>query len=162
MNDLVTIENGKLMVDSKVIADAFSKIHRDVLRSIKDLECSEEFRVRNFAQSYYKSEQGKTLPCVSMTKDGFCFLAMSFTGSKAGAWKEAFIDAFNQMETTLSAQSRSAMQSFNDALTIFENDKALASAHGKALARWKSVRKQHISAVTVAHEKAQIVLNFAL
>jgi len=32
-----------------------------------------------------------------MTKDGFAFLAMGFTGKKAAAFKEAYINAFNQM-----------------------------------------------------------------
>jgi hypothetical protein len=33
-----------------------------------------------------------------MTKDGFVFLAMGFTGPEAGAFKEAYIVEFNRME----------------------------------------------------------------
>ncbi len=160
MNDLVSIENGKLRVDSKVIADAFGKIHRNVLRDIESLDCSEEFRVLNFEQSSYRTIQGKTLPCIAMTKDGFAFLCMGFTGKEAAKWKEAFIKAFNKMEAVLRESSVSAMQSFNDALAIFEKDKDLASLHGKALAHWKVVRKEHIEAVTEAHSRAQLLLNF--
>ena len=161
MNDLVNIENGRLRVDSKIIADAFGKIHRNVLRDIDGLDCSEKFRVLNFEQSSYQSAQGKTLPCISMTKDGFCFLAMGFTGEKAAAWKEAFIDAFNQMETAVAAQRKGVMQSLSEAIALLESDKAIASESAKVLSRWKKIRKQHIEAVTTAHAKAQLVLNFS-
>ena len=36
-----------------------------------------------------------------MTRDGFTFLAMGFTGARAAAWKEKYIAAFNAMEETL-------------------------------------------------------------
>lgn len=162
MKELVNVENGRLRVDSKVVADAFGKVHRNVLRDIESLDCSEKFRALNFEQSSYRSAQGKTLPCVTMTKDGFCFLAMGFTGAKAAVWKEAFIDAFNQMEQAVAEQRKGVMQSLAEAIAMLESDKAIASESAKILSRWKSVRKQHIEAVTSAHEKAQLVLNFSL
>ncbi len=36
-----------------------------------------------------------------MTKDGFVFLVMGFTGKKAAAFKEAYIAEFNRMEAEL-------------------------------------------------------------
>ena len=36
-----------------------------------------------------------------MTKDGFTFLAMGFTGKEAAKWKEAYINAFNAMADKL-------------------------------------------------------------
>ena len=38
-----------------------------------------------------------------LTRDGFTFLAMGFTGEKAQAFKWAYIDAFNRMEEALRA-----------------------------------------------------------
>jgi anti-repressor protein len=38
---------------------------------------------------------------VKMTKDGFSFLVMGYTGLKAGEFKENFINAFNQYEGLL-------------------------------------------------------------
>lgn len=160
MEDLVKIDSGKTTVNSKVIADTFKKVHRGVLRDIRELKCSEKFREHNFVLSSYTSLQGKELPCYEMTRDGFCFLAMGFTGEKADHWKEAFIEAFNSMESLLQQQSKSVMQSFADAIARMESDQALASLHGKALSQWKKVRKQHIEAVTEAHAKAQLVLKF--
>lgn len=37
----------------------------------------------------------------TMTKDGFVFLIMGFTGKKAAAFKEAYIAEFNRMEAEL-------------------------------------------------------------
>lgn len=160
MNDLVSIENGQIRVDSKVVADAFGKVHRNVLRDISNLECSDEFRALNFEQSSYRSEQGKILPCVTMTRDGFCFLAMGFTGKRAGQWKESFLGAFNAMEAALLEQQKGVMASLSEAIAMMEKDKDIASASARALAKWKRVRKQHIDTVTEAHQRAQLVLNF--
>ncbi len=160
MTELLRVENGEIGVTSKVIADSFGKVHRDVLRAIDDLDCSESFRARNFAHSSYTSAQGKNLPCMLMTKDGFCFLAMGFTGAKAATWKEAFIDAFNQMSEAATSKKRGVMDHYGEVLAIMESDKDKASIHGKALAEWRKARKQHIEDVSIAHSKAQILLNF--
>ena len=39
------------LVDSRYVARCFEKRHDDVLKSIRNLDCSEEFRLRNFAES---------------------------------------------------------------------------------------------------------------
>ena len=160
MANLVTVENGKISVDSKTVADTFGKVHRNVMRDIENLECSDSFRALNFEQSSYVSLQGKTLPCVTMTKNGFYFLAMGFTGGKAAEWKEAFIEAFEKMEKSLNESGKSAMDALGEAVALMESDKDKASFHGKALSRWRSIRKGHVEAITAAHAKAQLVLNF--
>lgn len=38
-----------------IVAEKFEKRHSDVLRDIDRLECSSEFRQRNFALSYYQA-----------------------------------------------------------------------------------------------------------
>lgn len=70
-------------VNSVMVAKMFEKRHDDVLRSIRNLDCSEEFRLRNFAESSYRNEQGKKQPCFNMTRDGFVFLAMGYRGKKS-------------------------------------------------------------------------------
>jgi len=101
---LITTTNGQPMTTSLVIADKFGKQHRDVLRAIRKLECSRDFGLRNFAPSSYLNEQGKEQPCFNITRDGFAFLAMGFTGKEAAQWKEKFISAFNAMELALRQQ----------------------------------------------------------
>lgn len=85
-------------VDSRFVAQSFDKRHDDVLKSIRNLDCSDEFRLRNFAESSYKNEQGKRQPCYAMTKDGFTFLVMGYRGKKAARFKEMYIRRFNEME----------------------------------------------------------------
>ena len=96
--ELVRHIDGEVWTTSTAIAEKFGKRHNDVLRSIRNLECSADFRLRNFAQSSYVNEQGKTQPCFNVTRDGFSFLAMGFTRRDAAKWKEKFIEAFNAME----------------------------------------------------------------
>ena len=82
---LVQVKNGALVTDSLMVAEVFEKEHKNVLRDIENLECSQEFRRLNFKPSNYMNSQGKNISCVEMTRDGFTFLAMGFTGSRAAA-----------------------------------------------------------------------------
>lgn len=105
MNALVTIESGKPATTSVRMAKKFNKNHRDVLRAVKNLECSAAFRLRNFAQSTWVNAQGKDQPMVIMSRDGFSFLAMGFTGKEAAGFKEDYIAEFNAMEEKLKLQA---------------------------------------------------------
>lgn len=96
-----TSKSGKDVTTSLIVADVFGKEHKNVLRDIKELTCSREFRERNFALSSYKNLQGKEMPMYEITKDGFSFLAMGFTGEKAGEFKEKFIVEFNKRDSLL-------------------------------------------------------------
>lgn len=91
----------KLTTTSRKIAEVFEKRHADVLRDIENMNCSEEFRQRNFALSSYKTEQNKNQKEYVVTKDGFVMLAMGYTGLKAMEFKEKYINAFNTMEEEL-------------------------------------------------------------
>lgn len=154
--DLVINKTGKPLTTSKVISDSFGKIHRDVMRSIKNLECSDEFRARNFAQSSYVSPQNKTLDCFEITRDGFAFLCMGFTGEKAASWKEKYIAAFNAMEISLS--------------TIDDRMSSLSVEHGKikeAGTKWSEMgrtinkaKKENESLSLELVEEVQMKLGF--
>lgn len=102
-NPSVAIVNGKITTTSNQVAKHFGKQHTHVLRAIKNLECSPEFTASNFGLSEYADSTGRTLPAYTMTRDGFSFLCMGFTGKEAAKWKEAYINAFNAMEAELSA-----------------------------------------------------------
>lgn len=95
---VVQIINDQITTTSTDLAKRFGKRHADVLRRVERLECSAEFSERNFALAEYKDEQDKTRPMYRITRDGFVFLAMGFTGAKAAQFKEAYINAFNQLE----------------------------------------------------------------
>ena len=100
-NPIVTLQDGEALADSRDVAAFFSKNHKDVLRAIRDLHCSADFRERNFAPFKIKDLAGESTSHVLMTKDGFVFMAMGFTGEKAGAFKERYIAQFNAMESEL-------------------------------------------------------------
>lgn len=85
-------------VDSRFVAKFFEKRHDNVIADIRNLDCSDEFRLLNFQESSYKNEQGKKQPCYCMTRDGFTFLAMGYRGKKAAHFKELYIKRFNEME----------------------------------------------------------------
>lgn len=90
------------VVTSLDVAETFSKRHGDVLRDIENLNCSTDFRERNFAFSKYSVENNnKTYPMYYMTRDGFSILVMGYTGEKAMQFKEAYIKQFNAMEKAL-------------------------------------------------------------
>ena len=101
MNELVVLQNDIPMVSSQLVAEKFNKVHRDLMRAILNLECSNTFKVRNFAQCSFTNKMNRVFDGYMMTKDGFAFLCMGLTGKKAGAWKEKYIAAFNAMEKDL-------------------------------------------------------------
>ena len=86
-------------VDSLFVAQAFEKRHDNVLKDIRELECSDNFRLLNFEESSYCNAQGKKQPAYYMTRDGFVFLAMGYRGKKAAEFKELYIRRFNEMES---------------------------------------------------------------
>ncbi|EJZ2678737.1 Rha family transcriptional regulator [Escherichia coli] len=105
----IAIVDGQAVTSSLAVANFFSKRHDDVLKKIRMLECSASFTARNFSVSDYTDCTGRKLPCYQITRDGFAFLAMGFTGKRAARFKEAYINAFNLMEKSLSGADASDM-----------------------------------------------------
>lgn len=101
-NQQLVHQNGdRLFVTSLDISNRFGKQHKHVMEAIRDLDCSEEFRRSNFRPSSYNNSQNKAQPMYEITRDGFTFLCMGFTGQQAALWKERYIAAFNKMEQAL-------------------------------------------------------------
>jgi Rha family phage regulatory protein len=101
LNQLVFVEKNQAVTDSLTVAEVFSKEHARVMRDIRELGCSEEFRVGNFAESTYLNSQNKEMPMYYMNQKGFTLLAMGYTGKEAMKFKEAYINEFERMETEL-------------------------------------------------------------
>ena len=90
---LVFIGKGRRLVTTSVIvANEFERQHKDVLRAIKNLDCSEEFGRRSFTPTSYTDQWNRRQEMIQMNRDGFMFLAMGFNGKKAARLKEVFID----------------------------------------------------------------------
>ncbi|EJP3659474.1 ash family protein [Salmonella enterica] len=105
----VTIENGRAVTTSMAVALYFKKMHKHVLEKIDNLDCSPEFTSANFSADVQIVRIGngakRESKSYKITKDGFVFLVMGFTGKKAAAFKEAYIAEFNRMEATLHSQA---------------------------------------------------------
>ena len=95
------LTDGQPMATSLQVAEHFGKRHNDVLRAVRNLGCSEDFSLRNFAQSTYLNDRKQSQPMYYISRDGFAMLGMGFTGKEAIQWKEAYIAAFNAMEARL-------------------------------------------------------------
>ena len=88
------------------------------MQSIRELDCSPEFHQHNFVQMLRTTQLGNNAtrqdPYYFITRDGFVFLVMGFTGKTAAKFKEAYIRAFNVMEEKLRHMQQPA-QTFADA-----------------------------------------------
>ncbi|EBI4650821.1 transcriptional regulator [Salmonella enterica subsp. enterica] len=101
----VTVENGRAVTTSVAVAEYFGKRHDNVIQKIKLLDCSSEFNALNFKDVTYTDAKGEKRPAYQITKNGFVFLVMGFTGKKAAAFKEAYIAEFDRMENELRPSS---------------------------------------------------------
>ena len=137
--NLVTIQNDRVITTSLKVAEYFGRNHSDVLRSIRNLDCSLEFNARNFALVKYKDAKGEERPMYHITRDGFTYLAMGFTGKIAAQFKETYIKAFNSMEEILRTSS------FSKYANVLLSD-AIGNLNRKLCEGVKKGRKEHGSA----------------
>lgn len=105
IDDAVFIQDQQVKTTSLKVAEIFAKQHKNVIQKIESLDCSPEFTSANFSAHVQTIEIGNGATRESkyyeMTKDGFMFLVMGFTGAAAAKIKEAYINTFNQMAAML-------------------------------------------------------------
>ncbi len=108
MNNLINISNsnGNLVVSSREVARDFEKEHYHVIDAIENK--TKNLTHKNsgvkisdlFIESEYE-HRGNTYKEYLLTRDGFSFIVMGFTGVKADIWKLKYIEAFNKMEEAI-------------------------------------------------------------
>ena len=104
IDDAVFIQEQQVKTTSLKVAELFNKQHKDVLRKIESLDCSSDFTSAHFCAHVQTIQAGavqRESKYYEMTKDGFMFLVMGFTGAAAAKIKEAYINTFNQMAAML-------------------------------------------------------------
>lgn len=132
---IVTVVDGSVTTLSTDVAAFFEKPHNDVLKAIRQIVLNlPEERMGNFSQTVViRANPSGGAPIKSkayrLTRDGFTFLAMGFTGARAQEFKWAYIDAFNKMEAAL-RQCPVAAEISVARLTV-EHQYAIQSAVGK-------------------------------
>lgn len=109
---MITERDGVPVTTSRALADHFGKQHKNVLRDIEatidqlnQTEAGKAFSRLNFEPRTALDSRGKEQPLYILTRDAFTLLAMGFTGSRALAFKVAYINAFNRMEQLLTGRA---------------------------------------------------------
>jgi Rha family phage regulatory protein len=110
----VVDKKGIPVVSSRHVASVFGKDHKHVLRDIrniqKDLESfAVQFWTTNFIQNSFKL-RGREYPEYLLTRDGFSYLAMGFTGKEAAKFKVEYIKRFNEMEEKILSLQTAKME----------------------------------------------------
>ncbi len=137
----VFAQGDDIKTTSLLVAEKFKKRHDDVLKKLRSLECSADFTARNFAVSEYKDSSGKSNTMYEMTKDGFIFLVMGFTGKAAAQVKEAYINAFNLMMDALRNKSPYGLKELPASKFVTPSEKL----------QLRSAIEKHVSKTKEAH-----------
>ena len=132
-SDIISLHHGQPMTTSLKVAELFGKRHDDVLKKVRNIECSSEFNARNFAAVEYIDGKGEKRPAYEMTKDGFIFVVMGFTGKKAAAIKEAYINAFNWMADQLRQAALPSAKQQDDAMAVLNYAHMLGQRNREAI-----------------------------
>ena len=154
---LVSVKNNTPVTTSRKIADAFGKQHKNVLRSINNLNCSDDFRRLNYELIDFIDKNGDIKPEYSLTKNGAIFLIMGFTGEKAAEFKEMYIAAFDWMHDSLQARKEIDLEMGNYSrkeLASINN----GSFHGKGLQQRKIEKAELAIELKSINDKLQILL----
>ena len=125
-NLIITSKNGKDVTTSLIVAETFGKEHSKVCRDIESLNCSPEFNVANFGVIYFQDSMNRKQKSYEITKDGFSFLVMGYTGAKAGEFKERFINEFNKREALLKNDDfivQKALAILSERVKVIESEK---------------------------------------
>lgn len=99
--ELVQTHENQVTTTSKIVADTFGKMHKNVLAKIDEIisETPSDFNEQNFRPIQIETDLGQNRSrmdrAYEITKDGFMILVMGFTGNKAMCLKIDFINAFN-------------------------------------------------------------------
>ena len=155
---LCEVKDGQTVTTSLKVAEIFSKEHRRVMQSIRELDCSTDFRQHNFVQTLRTTKLPNNAtrqdPYYLITRDGFTFLVMGFTGKTAAKYKEAYIRAFNEMEAKLRRQQeeeRMMRRSQGHALTGIDMPRVVSESLARTGDIVESYGKQRVvSSVTLA------------
>lgn len=103
MNELTPMNfNGIEAVDSRQVAEAVGKEHKNLIRDIAkycDYLTELKFELSDFfIESTYTDSTGRTLPCYLCTRKGCEMIANKLTGQKGVAFTALYINAFHAME----------------------------------------------------------------
>jgi len=105
-------EGDTLVTDSRAVALAFDKRHKNVLRTIEAMRASRRSLIAeharlNFEPGSYHDENSQMRPMFRMTAKGLSELAMGFSGDDAREVRIRFLNAFEEVTARLARAERS-------------------------------------------------------
>lgn len=125
LNKLVFIEKGRIVTDSLRVAYGSNKHHKNVLRDIRNIKCSDEFNKLNFEPIEYRDDRGRKQTKYHMTEEGFTFLVMGWSGEQTAEFKEKYIREFARMAGTLNQAEPVTMHSLLQTVNALMNSQQL-------------------------------------
>lgn len=147
--EIVMLTGEHVMTDSRRVAEAFGKRHKNVLGAIRkaEAEAPDDAARLNFQLCLENNDlqNGKPQPYYLLTKDGFMAVALAFTGQRAAEVRWAFIRAFNEMSEFIRTQAYGAWRQYEVAHMEFRHEQDHASRCGSDLAAWKNRKLVHIA-----------------
>ena len=112
-------QGGELVTDSRAVALAFKKRHKNVLQTIDRMMRSgrpliAEHARLNFQPCSYAAPNGKQEPMYRMTAKGLSELAMGFSGDDAREVRIRFLTAFEEVAARLAQAERTITEMLHD------------------------------------------------
>lgn len=159
--------NGVPMTTSRLVAARFGKTPSAVNRAIRAL-LETETDACNFAPAEYRDAKGEMRREFLISKDGFCLLAMGFTGADALTWKRAFLKAFNRMAEEIAKAAHVPtvpLTLHEQALKLHAEAKTsetLASIYGKGLRKRRDDKPVFAQQITMMREALQLCIALGL
>ena len=108
MNLKIINQNGKLLADSREIAEKVGKDHSNLMRDIRgyveilDKSHSSNLNSENFfIQSEYLNSRNQKQPCYLITRKGCDMVANKMTGEKGVIYTAEYVTSFDEMEQSL-------------------------------------------------------------
>lgn len=109
----------RLITDSRAVAVAFGKRHKNVLQTIEKMLSSSRPLIAaharlNFQPGTYSDGNGQVRPMYRMTAKGLSELAMGFSGDDSREIRIRFLDAFDEVSTRLLKAERSIVEQLHE------------------------------------------------
>ncbi|MET3658132.1 Rha family transcriptional regulator [Sporosarcina psychrophila] len=108
MNELKVVSvHGKLVTDSREVAEMLGKEHKNLLRDINGygdiLRGSSLSSEKFFIESTYFNTRNQIQPCYLLTRSGCDLVANKMTGAKGVLFTATYVSLFEEMEKSLNA-----------------------------------------------------------